>query len=193
MRNDGRSIRVAICDDHVAIRSALRDLLEDEPDVVIVGETTTADEAVREVRRSRPYVLLLDISMRGRSGLDALPGLREASPQTGIVIISVEGASRFRQAAFAAGARGYVSKDAPGKIISAVRQAALPVVGDMPAAEGPGAADAALERRAAARDRRTGSDRRLSRSSRTPGMERRLGDRRSTVDRRRHAVPTDAR
>ena len=77
------SIRVLVCDDHALLRSGLRLLLEAESDIAVVGEAANADEAIESTGTLAPDVVLLDVVMPGRSGVDALPELLAAPPAPG--------------------------------------------------------------------------------------------------------------
>ena len=70
------TIRILIVDDHAVVRSGLKLLLETEEDIVVVGEAGSADEGVRAARLEKPDVVLLDVVMPGRSGIEATPELR---------------------------------------------------------------------------------------------------------------------
>ena len=118
------SLRVQICDDSPHVRSALRRLLEREPDLVVTAEAAGADEAIEQLRAERPDVLLLDIAMPGRSGLEALPDLRAASPETDIIVLSLHDDPVYARHAVAAGAHGYLAKDAADGVAQAVRDTA---------------------------------------------------------------------
>ncbi len=72
-------VRIAIANDHQIVRDGLRHLLETQPDFVVVGEAGDGDELIDVVRRSRPDVLLLDLAMPKRSGLDVLPDVTRAA------------------------------------------------------------------------------------------------------------------
>lgn len=114
-------VRVHICDDHARVREALRRLLEGTPDLVVSGESTNADEAVARVHSELPDVLLLDIAMPGRNGLDALADLRAASPATRIVVLSLHEDASYRRSAFAGGAQAYVVKEAAAELVPTIR------------------------------------------------------------------------
>ena len=105
------SIRVLICDDHALVRSGLRKLLEDEG-IVVSGEAASAEEAIQRVREDAPDVLLLDVTMPGRSGIEALPDLTAAAPQMKVLMLSMQDDPAYVRRAFAAGANGYLLKDA---------------------------------------------------------------------------------
>src|SRR6185437_13412467 len=84
------TIRVLLCDDHALVRSGLRRLIESEPKFEVVGEASDAEEAIAFAGHQRPDVLLLDIVMPGRSGIEAIPDLIEASPDTRILVLSMQ-------------------------------------------------------------------------------------------------------
>jgi two-component system response regulator NreC len=104
------TIRVLVCDDHALVRSGLRRLLE--RDFEVVGEAADAEQAVAGVEELQPDVLLLDIVMPGRSGIDAIPDLMTASPKTRILVLSMQDDPNYVRKAFSAGAHGYLLKEA---------------------------------------------------------------------------------
>ena len=105
------------------MRSALRALLEAEAEFEVVAEAGDVDESVRKVLAYKPDVIVLDLSMPGGS-LTAIPRMREASPQTAIVVLTMENEPRFAREALRAGALGFVLKDAAdGELVAAVRAA----------------------------------------------------------------------
>jgi DNA-binding NarL/FixJ family response regulator len=106
------SIRVLICDDHALVRSGLRRLVEREEGLEVTGEAASADEAVSRLREEPPDVLLLDITMPGRSGIDALPEITATAPGTKVLMLSMQDDPAYVRRAFAAGADGYLLKDA---------------------------------------------------------------------------------
>jgi two-component system, NarL family, response regulator NreC len=106
------SIRVLICDDHALVRSGLRRLLETEANVVVVGEASNAEEALELVARQKPDVLLLDVVMPGRSGVEALPEVLAESPSTHVLVLSMQDDPSYVRQAFTAGASGYLLKEA---------------------------------------------------------------------------------
>jgi len=119
------SISVQICDDHALVRSGIRRLLEAEPDLHVVAESANADEAILEVRALRPDVLLLDIVMRGRSGIDALPEIICAAPETKVLMLSMQDDPAYVRQAFGAGASGYLLKDAAdAELVQAIHEVA---------------------------------------------------------------------
>ena len=106
------AIRVLICDDHAIVRAGLHKLLECEPQLEGVGEAATASEAIERTRARRPDVVLLDIVMPGRSGIEALPDILGAAPGTKVLMLSMQDDPVYVRQAFAAGASGYVLKEA---------------------------------------------------------------------------------
>ena len=119
---------IVLADDHTIVRSALRVLLDAEQAFEVVAEAADADEAVRKVRAYKPNVLVLDLSMPGGPSLDRIPDVREASPSTSIVMLTMEDEPRFARAALRAGALGFVLKEAADtELVEAVRAAATGV------------------------------------------------------------------
>jgi two-component system, NarL family, response regulator NreC len=116
---------IVLADDHTVVRSALRMLLEAEPDFEVVAEAGNADDAVRYVRGHKPTVLILDLNMPGRSSLEAVPEIKEVSPTTEIVVLTMQNEPAFARKALQAGVRGYVLKEAAdAELVQAVRSAA---------------------------------------------------------------------
>ena len=116
------TIRIVIADDHAIVRQGLRRLLEAEVDCEVVAEAGDADTARRYVRGHRPDVLVLDLSMPSGSGLDAIATIREETPATQIVVLTMNDASSAARQALSAGALGYVLKDAAlEELVEAVR------------------------------------------------------------------------
>ena len=125
MTTTSEDVRVLIVDDHAVVRAGLRLLLDAEPDIEVVGEAGSAKEAVFEVRAKKPDVLLLDVVMPGESGIEALPSLVKESPETKVLVLSMQDDPRYVREAFAAGASGYVLKEAADiEVVGAVRQVA---------------------------------------------------------------------
>jgi len=108
-----RKIRIFLCDDVPELRTLLRYGLEEDPLMEIAGEAGTAAEGIIEVGRLQPDVILLDLSMPGMDGLEAIPHMRAAAPAAAIIVFSGFAADRMRDAALALGAVGYVEKGAP--------------------------------------------------------------------------------
>jgi two-component system, NarL family, response regulator NreC len=119
------TISVVIVDDHALVRSGLRLLLDAESDITVEDEGGTADEAVRLARLHKPDVVLLDVTMPGRSGLDAAPEILEAAPEAKILVLSMQDDPSYVRQAFSAGATGYLLKEAAdAELVAAVRMVA---------------------------------------------------------------------
>ena len=118
-------IRIVIVDDHAVVRSGLRLLLEAENDLDVVAEAGDAREAVLTVRAEKPDVVLLDVTMPGESGIEALPKLLHEAPEAKVLVLSMQDDPRYVREAFAAGASGYVLKEAAdAEVVGAVRDVA---------------------------------------------------------------------
>jgi DNA-binding NarL/FixJ family response regulator len=119
------SIRVLIVDDHAIVRAGLRRVLDAEPDIETVSEAASADRAVFEAIDHKPDVVLLDVMMPGKSGIDGLPALLQAVPEAKVLILSMQDDPRYVREAFGAGASGYVLKEAADtEVVSAIRAVA---------------------------------------------------------------------
>jgi len=105
-----KRIRLLIVDDHAVVRLGLRTLLADEPDLEVVAEAGTAEEALVQVANHHPDVVVLDIQLPGRSGLEACHDIRAQFPETQVVILTSHAVEGFVEQALRAGAAGYVLK-----------------------------------------------------------------------------------
>lgn len=118
-------LRVLICDDHALVRAGVRRLLETMEGVEVAGEAANADEVVIRARQLLPHVVVLDLSLRGRSGFDALAELRKTCPDAAIVVLSMHEDVLHVREALTRGALGYVVKDSsPAELEIALRAAA---------------------------------------------------------------------
>jgi two-component system response regulator NreC len=119
------SIRIVLADDHPVVRRGLRLLLDGEDGFEVVAEAGEVDEARRFVRGHHPDVLVLDLNMPGGSSLEAIPELRDEFPATQVVVLTMQQEPAYAREAIAAGALGYVLKQAAdGELVQAVRLAA---------------------------------------------------------------------
>ncbi len=125
MSDAGPSIRVLIADDHAAFRGGLRALLETAGDIEVTGEAATGDEAVREVLRLQPEVVLMDINMPGYDGVEATRRIVDGSPHVAVLVLTMHDDDETVFEAVRAGARGYLLKGAQrSELVRAVRSVA---------------------------------------------------------------------
>ncbi len=116
-------INVLIADDHALIREGLKKIIKSEPDMTLVGEASNAHELYDQLRKVDGTILLLDISMPGESGLDALKELRQKYPKLPVLILSVHPEQRFAVRALRTGASGYITKEtAVEELVQAIRK-----------------------------------------------------------------------
>jgi DNA-binding NarL/FixJ family response regulator len=119
------TIRVLIADDHPMVRSGLRQMLDGAPDVAIVAEAATGDEALRLAGSERPDVVLMDLRMPAGDGVAATTGIRRRHPDIHVLVVTTYDTDADIHAALDAGATGYLLKDARrDELYAAVRAAA---------------------------------------------------------------------
>ena len=118
-------ITIVLADDHQVVRAGLRMLLQAEEEFDVVAEAGDVATTERRVAAYHPRVLILDLNMPGESSLPAIPRLREAAPETQIVVLTMQNDPAFAREALRAGAIGYVLKEgADTELVQAVRLAA---------------------------------------------------------------------
>ena len=118
-------LRVLVVDDHAVVRAGLRLLIDRELTMVVVDEAADANEAIFRVIEHKPDVLLIDVTLPGESGIQAIPKLLAASPDTKILVLSMHDDPRYVREAFAAGASAYVLKEAAdAEVVAAIREVA---------------------------------------------------------------------
>ena len=117
-------IKVLIADDHRLTRTALRNIFAVASDMEIAGEATNAEEVFARVQDTNPDVIVLDVNMPGKDGLEILRQLRSEGNNIPIVILTLFPPERFKQAAMQSGATNFLSKDCnPDDLLEAVRKA----------------------------------------------------------------------
>ena len=122
MTEDDQRTTVVIADDHEVVRSGLRSLLDQEADIAVTGEAGDVRSTMAHVRAKQPDVLVLDLNMPDGPSLPAIPDLLAASPNTAIVVLTMQNDPAFAREALRAGARGYVLKEAASsELVKAVR------------------------------------------------------------------------
>lgn len=122
-------ISIVVADDQALIRQAFARLLDLEPDLSVVGEAGTAAEAVATAARVRPDVVVMDVQMPGAGdladGIDATAAVRDRAPGTRVLIVTTFGRPGYLQRALAAGASGFMVKDAPAdRLVDGIRRVA---------------------------------------------------------------------
>jgi two-component system response regulator NreC len=121
-----KKIRLLLVDDHAVVRSGLRVLLESETDVEIVGEAGNAEEAVAALSQLELDVILMDIGLPDRSGIDAAREIKRRSPEIAVVALTIHEDKEYFFRMLEAGASGYVPKRAaPDELLTAIRAAAM--------------------------------------------------------------------
>jgi len=105
-------IRVLLADDHALVRAGIRSLLGAMAEVAVVGEASSGEEALALAQREQPDVVLMDIAMKGITGLEAAALMRERAPAVRVVILSMHSGEEYVLQALRAGAAGYLLKDA---------------------------------------------------------------------------------
>ena len=124
-RADRSKTTVVLADDHAVVRRGLRMLVDAEPEMQVLAEAGDIADAEHLTRAHRPRVLVLDLNMPGGSGLEAIPRLREHSPDTAIVVLTMQDDPAFARQALQAGALGFVLKEAAEEeLLQAIRGAA---------------------------------------------------------------------
>lgn len=106
-------IRVAVVDDHAVVREGIRRVLEGEPGVTVVGEGANGDEALRLVAKESPDVLVMDVAMPGKTGLQVAAELHRQGSATKVLILSMYDQPEYVLESVKSGARGYLLKDSP--------------------------------------------------------------------------------
>ena len=124
-RNNGKTIRVLIADDHAIVREGLKQILADTTNIVVEGEAENGLSAVQLVRGCDSHVLLLDISMPDRSGIEVLKQIRKEKPALAVLMLSMHREDQYAVRSLKAGASGYLNKQsAPAELVNAIRQVA---------------------------------------------------------------------
>lgn len=116
-------IKILIADDHPVVRKGLRDIIQATSDMTVSGEASKGQEVLENVRKIDFDVVVLDIAMPGRSGLDILKELKSGKPELPVLILSIHPEEQYAVRVLRAGASGYLTKDsAPDELITAIRK-----------------------------------------------------------------------
>src|SRR5262245_7206693 len=118
-------IRVLLVDDHALVRAGIRSRLQQEHDITPVGEAGSAEQAVVQARRLQPDLVVLDLMLPRKSGIEAIPEIAKVSPQSKVIVVSSQTAPGSVREALSAGAAGYVPKRAAdSELVAAIRRVA---------------------------------------------------------------------
>ncbi len=116
-------IKILIADDHPIVRRGLRDIIEDEKDLIIEYEASSAEEVLDGLRENKIDIVLLDISMPGKSGLDLIIDIKSEFPDVHVLVLSGMSEEQFAKRALKLGASGYLTKEsAADLLINAIRK-----------------------------------------------------------------------
>jgi DNA-binding NarL/FixJ family response regulator len=119
------TIRILIADDHAIVREGLKQILADTKDMVVAGDAENGNDAIKLARRGDSDVLLLDISMPDRSGIEVLKQIKKESPKLAVLMLSMHREDQYAIRSLKAGASGYLNKQsAPAELVDAIRQVA---------------------------------------------------------------------
>ena len=120
---DAARTRIFVVDDHPLVREWLSTLLREQPDLEICGQADHARGALAPIMAARPDVAIVDLFLKGGTGLDLIKDLREHCPQTDVIVLSMHEEAGYAERALRAGARGYVTKrESTTQIVEAIRQ-----------------------------------------------------------------------
>ena len=118
-------LRILIADDHAIVREGLKQILADTGDIVVAGDAASGLDAIKMMRAGKYDVLLLDISMPDRSGIEVLKQLRQEFPKLAVLMLSMHREDQYAIRSLKAGASGYLNKQsAPDELVNAIRQVA---------------------------------------------------------------------
>ena len=116
-------IKILIADDHTIVREGLKQILAETVDMVVGGEATNGQEVLEHVRREDWDLVLLDLAMPGKDGLDTLKELKQEKPKLPVLVLSIYPEEQYAVRALKAGAAGYLTKEsAPEELIAAIRK-----------------------------------------------------------------------
>ncbi len=118
-------IKVLIADDHAIVREGLKQILADTKDIIVAGDAENGLDAIKLARKGDCNVLLLDISMPDRSGIEVLKQVRKENPRLAVLMLSMHREDQYAIRSLKAGAAGYLNKQsAPAELVNAIRQVA---------------------------------------------------------------------
>jgi DNA-binding NarL/FixJ family response regulator len=115
--------RIFLVDDHPLVREWLTNLIHQQADLLVCGEAESAPQALEAVTKLRPNIAIVDISLKGSSGIELIKNIRAVAPEVAVIVLSMHDESLYAERALRAGARGYIMKrETAKKVIAAIRQ-----------------------------------------------------------------------
>ena len=124
-RDERNAVRVLIADDHAILRRGLRGIIEETDDLEVIGEAGSSAETLQQLRATPCEVVLLDISMPDRNGMDTLQIIRKDHPKIAVLMLSTHPENQYAVRALKSGAAGYLTKQsAPAQLVNAIRTVA---------------------------------------------------------------------
>jgi DNA-binding NarL/FixJ family response regulator len=115
--------KIFLVDDHPLVREWLTNLIHQQPDLSVCGEAETAPEALAAISKLKPEVAIVDISLKGGSGIELIKNLKAIQPRVAVIVLSMHDEDLYAERALRAGARGYIMKrETAGKVIAAIRR-----------------------------------------------------------------------
>jgi DNA-binding NarL/FixJ family response regulator len=115
--------RIFLVDDHAMFRDGLRQLIDREPDLTVCGDAAEADSALQEIRKLKPDLVVVDITLGGTSGIDLIKAIKNENEDFPVLVVSMHDESLYAERALRAGAMGYVMKQEPAKTVkTAIRK-----------------------------------------------------------------------
>lgn len=115
--------RIFLVDDHTMFREGLRQLIDREPDLTVCGDAAEAESALQEIRKLKPDLIVVDITLGGTSGIDLIKAIKNEQEDFPVLVVSMHDESLYAERALRAGAMGYVMKQEPAKTVkTAIRK-----------------------------------------------------------------------
>jgi DNA-binding NarL/FixJ family response regulator len=123
MTNQPNKKRVFLVDDHPLVREWLTNLIHQQPDLAVCGETESAPSALSAIAAAKPDLVIADINLKNSSGIELIKNLKESHPNIPVLVLSMHDESLYAERVFRAGARGYVNKrETAQKVVEAIRR-----------------------------------------------------------------------
>lgn len=120
---DNPKVKIFLVDDHPLVREWLTNLIQQQPDLVVCGESADAPQALQEIPATKPDVAIVDISLKQGSGIELIKNLKALQPDVAVIVLSMHDEQLYAERALRAGARGYIMKsETAKKVIMVIRQ-----------------------------------------------------------------------